>query len=59
MAEVNSIWAAQSRPETVLNLGLRKPVNEGLVLLASLGRPLSATAERSQLLFYLGVQILR
>jgi hypothetical protein len=59
LIEVNSVWAHAAGPETILNVGARKPINDHLVFLLSLGRQLSSPTDEKQTLFYLGVQFLR
>ena len=59
LAEINTEWPADSPAESILNIGARKNVSEHLVLLGSIGRQVSGTPERSQFLFYFGVQLLR
>ena len=59
LAEINTEWPAESQAESILNVGVRKSVSEHLVLLGSVGRQLSGASDRSQFLFYFGVQILR
>ncbi|MFS8063995.1 MAG: hypothetical protein ACMG5Z_05340 [Luteimonas sp.] len=59
LAELNTTWPATDNATTLLNLGLRRPVGEHLVVLASAGCELGGGTERQKLLFYLGVQLLR
>lgn len=59
LAEINTVWPAQGQAETLLNFGARKGVNEHVILIGSVGRQLSGTSDRSQILFYFGVQLLR
>jgi hypothetical protein len=58
LAEINTTWT-DAGPQALLNLGLRKPLSEHLVLLLSAGREISRSEDRQQLLFYAGVQLLR
>jgi hypothetical protein len=57
--EINAVSAPGSGPETVVNFGARRNINEHLVLLASLGRQFSSAADSRQTVFYLGLQFLR
>jgi hypothetical protein len=59
LAEINTVKAADSSAETVLNFGARKTINENLVLLGSLGRQLSNPDGPKQVVFYVGIQLLR
>ena len=59
LAEINTLWPADARAETIVNFGARKNVNEHLILLGSFGRQITGSSERQQFLFYFGVQILR
>jgi hypothetical protein len=58
LAEINTTWT-DTGPQTLLNLGLRRPLSEHVILLLSAGRELSHGEDRQQLLFYAGVQFLR
>jgi hypothetical protein len=58
LAEINTTWPADSGAEAIVNIGARKNVNEQLILLGSLGRQITGSSERQQLLFYFGIQVL-
>ena len=56
LAEINTVKPDGENAETVLNIGLRRPLSEHLVLMGSIGHQFGGS---QPLVFYLGVQLLR
>ncbi|WP_103074185.1 hypothetical protein [Solilutibacter silvestris] len=59
LAEINTTRTDHASTQTIANLGVRHPINEHLLFMASLGRQVSGDRPRSSPVFYLGVQVLK
>lgn len=59
LVELNGVRTDGGGVATNLNLGMRRSLAPDLKLLASAGRQIGGNGDRQQLLFYLGLQLLR